>query len=356
MRKVLLAVFVGSTALATGALAQSANQTGSQAGTQTASIADCDRVIVFLEQRRVANPPITIEQARVFKRDANAQACRDALNRIEQASAQQPGAQGQQQQAGQQNQADPARIVVQQAQPNVTVQQGQPEIFVRQPQPTITVDIPQPEIVVRMPRPDVNVAMAQPQVQVQQNTGQPNVQVQQQAQPNVRYERAEPRVVVNQPQGQPTVRFEQPGEGRQAGADQNQQRQGTANQQTAANQQPGNQPATTGAVNPAGNMLTVGRLADMDLYGAQGEQLGEIEHVYQGRDGKQYIVIGRGGFLGLGERHVGVPAERVVWRGGRLVVQGMTNDQLKALPTFNRQDQSFRELEDNQQVQVSTAG
>jgi hypothetical protein len=102
---------------------------------------------------------------------------------------------------------------------------------------------------------------------------------------NVRYERAEPRVVVNQPQGQPNVRFTQPGENRQAG-DQNQQRPVVASQPNVAGQQ-ATQPVTTGAVN-AGN-LTVSRIKDMDLYGAQGEQLGEIEHVFQGRDGKQYL-------------------------------------------------------------------
>lgn len=178
---------------------------------------------------------------------------------------------------------------------------GSQEIFVRQPQPTITVDIPQPEIVVRMPRPDVNVVMAQPQVQVQQNSAEPNVQVQQpNGQANVRCERAEPKMVVNQPQGQPNVRFEQPADGQQANAMQNQQRP----------QAPGQQPATTGAVSPTANALTVARVTDMDLYSEQNQQLGEVEHMFQSADGKQHIIIGRGGFLGLGERHVAVPTDR----------------------------------------------
>jgi predicted outer membrane protein/sporulation protein YlmC with PRC-barrel domain len=299
---------------------------------------------------------------------------------------------GQQPQQTAQNQAgqDPSRIVVQQpaptvrvdqaspqvtvqqAQPNVTVRQPQPEILVRQPQPTVTVDIPQPEIIVRMPRPDVNVAMAQPQVQVnqpqpqvqvvqpqqqpevqvqlaqpqvqiQQAQGQPSVQVQgADNQPNVRYERAEPRVVVNQPQGQPNVRMEQQGEGPQA----------NPQQQAAARTADTTAPQATGAL-PGAQGLTVSRVDDMNLYNTQGNELGDVERVVQGPDGKQYVVIGAGGFLGMGEKHVAIPVERVALRGDRLIIQGLTEDQIRALPSFDRNDRSFRQLEGNQPVQVS---
>jgi predicted outer membrane protein/sporulation protein YlmC with PRC-barrel domain len=303
-----------------------------------------------------------------------------------------PSGGGQQPQQTAQNQAgqDPSRIVVQQpaptvrvdqaspqvtvqqAQPNVTVRQPQPEILVRQPQPTVTVDIPQPEIIVRMPQPDVNVAMAQPQVQVnqpqpqvqvvqpqqqpqvqvqpaqpqvqvQQTQGQPSVQVQgADNQPNVRYERAEPRVVVNQPQGQPNVRMEQQGEGPQA----------NPQQQAAARPADTTAPQATGAL-PGAQGLTVSRVDDMNLYNTQGNELGDVERVVQGPDGKQYVVIGAGGFLGMGEKHVAIPVERVALRGDRLIIQGLTEDQIRALPSFDRNDRSFRQLEGNQPVQVS---
>jgi sporulation protein YlmC with PRC-barrel domain len=259
-------------------------------------------------------------------------------------------------------------VTVQQPQPNVTVRQPQPEILVRQPQPTVTVDIPQPEIIVRMPQPDVNVAMAQPQVQVnqpqpqvqvvqpqqqpevqvQQAQGQPPVQIQAaDNQPNVRYERAEPRVVVNQAQGQPNVRMEQQGEGQQANAQQQ------AQQQTAA--RPADTttaPQATGAL-PGAQALTVSRVNDMNLYNTQGNELGDVERVVQGPDGKQYVVIGAGGFLGMGEKHVAIPADRMAMRGDRLIIQGLTEDQIRALPSFDRNDRSFRQLEGNQPVQVS---
>jgi len=308
-------------------------------------------------------------------------------------TAQAPGRDGQQ--TGAQGIGDPSRIVVQQpaptvrvdqaspqvsvqqAQPQVTVRQPQPEILVRQPQPTVTVDIPQPEITVRMPRPDVNVAMAQPQVEVKQpqpqvqvvqpqqqpqvqvqaaqpqvnvqaaNT-QPNVQVQgADAQPNVRYERAEPKVVVNQPQGQPQVRVESIGEGEQG-------RPATAterSQQEAARSGP---VAATGTV-PGAQALTVSRVNSLNLYNAEGKQLGDVERVVQGPDGKHYIVVGKGGFLGLGEKHLPIPLERVALRADRLMVQGLTDDQLRAMPTVDRNDRRFRDLPGNEQVQISAA-
>ena len=261
-------------------------------------------------------------------------------------TAQAPGRDGQRTEA--QGSADPSRIVVQQPaptvrvdqaspqvtvqqpQPQVTVRQPQPEILVRQPQPTVTVDIPQPEIIVRMPRPDVNVAMAQPEVQVNQPQPQvqvvqpqqqpqvqvqparPQVNVQQEAnarptvqvqgsetQPNVRYERAEPRVVVNQPQGQPQVRVESAAEGQQGRAATGKESQST--QQAARSADSG--PQATGAV-AAPQALTVSRINRLNLYNVQGNQLGDVERVAEGPDGKQYIIIGAGGFLGIGEKHV----------------------------------------------------
>jgi sporulation protein YlmC with PRC-barrel domain len=239
-------------------------------------------------------------------------------------------------------------VTVQQPQPNVTVRQPQPEILVRQPQPTVTVDIPQPEIIVRMPQPDVNVAMAQPQVQV--NQPQPQVQVvQPQQQPEVQVQQAQgqPPVQIQAADNQPNVRMEQQGEGQQANAQQQ------AQQQTAA--RPADTttaPQATGAL-PGAQALTVSRVNDMNLYNTQGNELGDVERVVQGPDGKQYVVIGAGGFLGMGEKHVAIPADRMALRGDRLIIQGLTEDQIRALPSFDRNDRSFRQLEGNQPVQVS---
>jgi sporulation protein YlmC with PRC-barrel domain len=152
------------------------------------------------------------------------------------------------------------------------------------------------------------------------------------------YERAEPRIVVNQPQGQPQVRMEQ--------ADREQRPDQQARTQPAGAQQPA--PAA------GGQTIAVSRINAMKLYNDRGDQLGDVERVVQGPDGKQHVVIGAGGFLGIGERQVAIPVERVAVQGDRLVVQGMTEAQIKAQPPFDRNNRTFRELERDATVQVVT--
>jgi hypothetical protein len=276
------------------------------------------------------------------------------------------------------------QVVVQQAQPSVTVRQAQPEIIVRQGPPIITVQQPQPEIIVRMPEPDVNVAMAQPQVQV--SIPQPQVQVQPPApqsqanvqverqQPNVRFERTgEPQIVYKPAEGQPQIRYEAIGaagqtvasnaapaagqptpamsqQGAQAQLNGGQPGYGTSaaaeNAAVAAN------PLTTGAIPavPTAN-LQVSRLEDMTLYNAREEKLGEVDAVVAGPGGRTFAVVSYGGFLGLGERRVAIPMEQLAMRQDRLLADGLTDEQLKALPDFDR-NAGYRDVDDNQSAQL----
>jgi hypothetical protein len=362
MQKVLLAVLVGSTALGSiAALAQALQSGGATAtapaASTTATLADCDRLLALLEQRRPANPGVTVEQTRTYRTSNNAQACHDALVRLDPGAAKEGEATNivvqQPAPAVRVDQAAP-QVTVQQQQPQVTVRQPQPEITVRQAAPTVTIDIPQPEIIVRMPRPQVDVAMAQPQVQVNQpppqvqvtQPQQPQVDVQpaeprvnvqtgaaatvqveeNKTQPTVRYERAEPKVVINQRQGEPQVKLE------------------------PAEVPNGSKPATTGAAPRQG--VTVARIKSMDLFNMRGDRLGDVERVIQSADGKRLIIVGIGGFLGIGERHVAIPAERVVVRGNRLVIDGLTDDQVRRMPAFDRNNRDFREVEGNATLEI----
>jgi sporulation protein YlmC with PRC-barrel domain len=262
-------------------------------------------------------------------------------------------------------QASP-QVTVQQAQPNVTVRQAQPEILVRQPAPTVTVDIPQPEIIVRMPRPDVDVAQARPQVEVRQpqpqvqivqpqqppqvqvsgaepqvtvQPAQPQVTVQQgQTQPQVRYERAEAQVRVNQAQGQPTVRIEQTQSGQQA----------QATPPTAGT--PARDTASTASIAAGGSgqsrPFAVQDLMNREIYNVRGEQLGDVERVLIGQGDRVHVVIGHGGFLGLGEKQILLPLEQIRVRGDRLVMPGLNDDQIRAMPEFRMNaTQGYREAE-----------
>ena len=132
---------LGSTALmATSAFAQTpAPQPGTgTAGTaagQQATVADCDRLVTVLEQRRPANAGVTVEQVRTFRTANNAQACRDALVRIDPTLVQaQPTTQ-----TGQAGQREGTQVTVQQPAPAVRVEQAAPQITVQQAQPNVTV-------------------------------------------------------------------------------------------------------------------------------------------------------------------------------------------------------------------------
>jgi hypothetical protein len=374
MRNAYLAILIGCTALVPAMAPAQTPQSPPSSGTNpgaTATLADCDRLLAFLEQRHPENAGVTSEQVRAFKTGNNAKACHDVLVRIDPTGTQtgQATKEGdktnivvQQPAPAVRVEQAPPQVTVQQQQPQVTVRQPQPEIIVRQPAPTVTVDIPQPEIVVKMPPPDVNVAMAQPQVQVNQpppqvqvtqpqqpqvqvQPAEPRVNVQQEgatakvqveennSPPNVRYERAEPKVVVNPPQGEPQVRFEQ----------------------AERNPAPpsGSPQATTTGVGP-NQGLTVARIKKMDLYNDRGERLGDVERVVQSPDGKRHVVVGVGGFLGIGETHVAIPAERLAFRGNRLVAVGLTNDEIKKLPAFDRNNRGFQEVDANATLEIAS--
>jgi len=300
------------------------------------------------------------------------------------------------------------QVSVQQPQPNVTVRQPQPEIIVRQPAPVVTIDIPQPEIIVRMPQPEVSVQQAQPTVQVQQaqpqvrveQPEQPQVQVQeapaaqvnltqpegqapvtveQTGEPRVTLERAEPQVTINQAEGQPTITME-PMQGQQPPAggdsqDANATPEAQEGQQTMApaagadSQDPNRTPeaqegqgqqamATQGGQQPAAGAGQMQRVALTDFEGMnvvneRGENVGEVEGIVQSTaDQKRYVVIENGGFLGIGENRIALSLEGLMIQGENLVVPGLTDDEIRALPKFETSDQ-YPEVQDAE-VEVRT--
>jgi sporulation protein YlmC with PRC-barrel domain len=404
MRNFLL-ILTGSTALLSlPALAQGP-QTGTPAAgapsppaaATTASLADCDRLETFLEQRRPSNTEVTVEQVRRYRTSNNAQACHDALVRLDPNAAQatnQGGKEGaasniivQEAAPALRVEQAPPQVTVQQQPPQVTVRQAQPDITIRQPAPTVTIDIPQPEVIVKMPKPEINVAQAQPQVQVnqppprvqvtqppqqpqvqvqagqpevnvQQSRAAPNVQVQENnTQPTVHYESAQPKVVINQPKGGPQVRFEQADTNQQDRAQQNAASDADRQRLTSANRQPS---ATTGTVAPgpaaatAGQPLTVSRIKNMTVYDARGTKVGDVERIVQAQNGKEELIVGVGGFLGLGERHVAIPTENVAVRGDRLLLEGLTEDQLNRMPPVDRNSRDLRDVDGNATIELSS--
>ncbi|MCW0233876.1 MAG: PRC-barrel domain-containing protein [Ferrovibrio sp.] len=101
---------------------------------------------------------------------------------------------------------------------------------------------------------------------------------------------------------------------------------------------------TTGPATSMTASVDAKELLGSDLKNANGETIGEVESVYVDKDGKvQSVIVGVGGFLGLGERNVSVGWNALtVADGGDSVRTTLTKDQLKAMPEYQYSDKSFR--------------
>lgn len=83
---------------------------------------------------------------------------------------------------------------------------------------------------------------------------------------------------------------------------------------------------------------TVGEVIGMDVVDAAGETIGSVEQIVEQADGKA-AVIGVGGFLGLGEHDVAIPASDLTLASdGQLKLDGYTEEYLRQRPAFNSTD------------------
>jgi sporulation protein YlmC with PRC-barrel domain len=122
----------------------------------------------------------------------------------------------------------------------------------------------------------------------------------------------------------------------------------------AAGQSPGGTtaPAVSGAARPPGPMMqiTVSALTNKDLQRTSGDEIGDIERVVESvADGRQYIVVSSGGFLGLFDTEIVIPLENVTAQGNHILLQSMSHDQLKSLPKYDNSGNTYRELETGQE-------
>jgi len=85
-------------------------------------------------------------------------------------------------------------------------------------------------------------------------------------------------------------------------------------------------------------------LLGTDVKNAQNETVGEVQAVQLDSAGKvRNLIVGVGGFLGLGERAVAVqPSAVMVADGGDTIRTTLTKDQLKAMPEYQYSDKSYK--------------
>lgn len=92
----------------------------------------------------------------------------------------------------------------------------------------------------------------------------------------------------------------------------------------------------------------------MDLVGADGKEIGDIEGVVENNaDKKQFVLVERGGFLGLGAKKIAIPVENVAVQGEKATLRNMDVAQFDGMAEFGNDNNAFRELDDNQQVNLT---
>lgn len=88
---------------------------------------------------------------------------------------------------------------------------------------------------------------------------------------------------------------------------------------------------------------TASQLMNKQVYDSSGNELGTVKNVsVKQEDGKvKHIVIGIGGFLGMGEKNVLVPWERVQMRQDRIVINADRN-RLENAPEGSVNDENWK--------------
>jgi hypothetical protein len=99
--------------------------------------------------------------------------------------------------------------------------------------------------------------------------------------------------------------------------------------------------------------INVDELEGMDVVGADGKTIAEIERVVERiADKKQFVVVERGGFLGIGGKETAIPLENIAVQGEKAMLRNLDAARLDALPEYKNEKNAYRELDDAQQVSI----
>lgn len=72
------------------------------------------------------------------------------------------------------------------------------------------------------------------------------------------------------------------------------------------------------------------------VYNETGAKIGKVDDVIIAADKSvAYLIIGAGGFIGIGRHDVAIAMTKIVELDGKLVMSGATKDSLKAMPKFD---------------------
>jgi hypothetical protein len=95
----------------------------------------------------------------------------------------------------------------------------------------------------------------------------------------------------------------------------------------------------TSAQPMASATVSADALIGADVRNAEDKDLGEVADVELKGGNIQALIVGRGGFLGLGASHYRIePAKLRITADNKIVVLDMTEDQIKAMPKVAKKD------------------
>jgi len=84
-------------------------------------------------------------------------------------------------------------------------------------------------------------------------------------------------------------------------------------------------------------------LMGKNIYNDAGKKIGQIEDlIISPEKNVSYLIVGAGGFVGIGRHDVAIPVAQIQDRAGKLVMPGATKDTIKALPAFDYSNDSAR--------------
>jgi sporulation protein YlmC with PRC-barrel domain len=79
------------------------------------------------------------------------------------------------------------------------------------------------------------------------------------------------------------------------------------------------------------------------IYNEAGQKVGKVQDLIISPDKNvSYVIVGAGGFVGVGRHDVAIPATQIQEMAGKLVLPGATQDMIKAMPEFTYADDSAR--------------
>jgi sporulation protein YlmC with PRC-barrel domain len=97
--------------------------------------------------------------------------------------------------------------------------------------------------------------------------------------------------------------------------------------------------------------MTADQLIGQNVRNANGENIGEINDVVLNKDKAVFAILDVGGFLGIGEKQVAVPFERLQMGDNEAILMSdVTADELKGLPAWQEGAADWQQLPRDQRV------